>query len=188
MSDMNDVRKRIQQRRYGQPKQRSHFFHFFYYVVMLAMVAGVCSLAYLVNDKMGFVDLPKDLKQINFGKISEWVPFEDWFSHKQEDETVNAAPAYTLLKDNEYANGTNQASMLLDGVVLHVEQRDHGKSSATVRHDNGVVATYGHLNTVQIKQDERLKKGDIIGSFDAYVTLDLVKDQKSIDLATALAQ
>lgn len=187
MKEINDVRRRIQHRRYEEPKQHPRFFRFFYGLIMIAMSIGVLSLAYLLNEKLAIVELPAGLKQINFAKISEWLPFEDWFDPKEE-ETVNAAPSYSLLKERQYTNGTNQANLILDGVVLHVEARDEGKSYVTIRHDNGVIATYGHLDSVQIKQDERLKKGDIIGSFVDYITLDLVKDQKNIDLNTALSQ
>lgn len=187
MNDIKDVRRRIQQRRYEEPKNHSFFFRFIYGVVMLAMAIGVCSLAYLVNDKLALVELPQGLKQLNFAKISEWIPFEDWFDQNKE-ESVASLPVYTLLKEHQYANGTNQATMLLDGVVLHVEARSEGKGSVTIRHDNGVIATYGHLDTTQVKQDERLKQGDVLGTFDGYVNLELIKNQKSIDLDQAMAQ
>lgn len=187
MSELKDVRRRIKARRYDEPERHTHGFHFFYHLMMLVMGIGVLGLAYLVNGKLGLVELPQDLQHINFGMVSEWLPFEDWFSD-HDDTTVGAQPTYTLLKDNHYANGSNQASLLMDGVVLHVEQGDAKKGSVSVRHDNGVIATYGNLTTIQVKQDERLKRGDIAGTFDEYVSISLVKNNQNIDLNSALAQ
>lgn len=188
MSELKDVRRRIRERRYEEPARHTHGFRFFYHVLMLVMGIGVLGLAYLVNDKIGIVQLPQDLKNINFGMVSEWLPFEDWFSNSDDDTSVNAIPTYSLLKENRYANGTNQANLIMDGVVLHVEKKDTKKGSVTVRHDNGVIVTYGNLTSIQVNQDERLKKGDVLGAFDEYVSMDLVKNNQRIDLDTAMSQ
>lgn len=186
MSELHDVRKRIQQRRYDEPKDKSSFFKVIYRLIMLAMGAAVLTLAFFINDKLGLVDIPKELSNINLGLVSEWIPFEHWFS-KEDAKTVNAQPSYSLLKDNEYSNGTNQANLLMDGVVLHVQDGGEGKKgSVSVRHDNGVVATYGHLDSISVKQDERLLKGAVIGSFQEYISIDLLQNNKKIDLNTAL--
>ena len=186
MSEVQDVRKRIQRRRYDEPHSKHMFFKVIYRSVMLLMGAAIVALAFFINDKVGLVELPQALSQINFGLVSEWIPFEHWFS-KGEGETVNAQPAYSLIKDNTYRNGTNQANLLMDGVVLHVQDVDKERcGSVSVRHDNGVVATYGHLDSIAVKQDERLLQGDIIGSFRDYINIDLLKDNTLIDLDTAL--
>lgn len=186
MNEMSSVRKRIQDRRYGDQKKAPLLFRLFYKVLMGAMALGIVALAYLVNDKIGWIALPNDFAAQSIGRISEWLPFDSWFHQQSEDQSVAALPAYSLLDNNRYANGTNQAHLLMDGVVLHVEEKDGAQSSVTIRHDNGVIVTYGHLDQVQIKQDERLKKGDVAGSFMEYVTLDMVKDKQSVDLEHAL--
>ncbi len=185
MNEMSNVRKRIQNRRYGETQKSPLLFRLFYKLLMFAMALGVIALAFLVNDKVGWVKIPADW-QLQFAKVSEWLPFDSWFQTSDGEEMVSAMPAYSLLNRNQYANGSNQAYLLMDGVVLHVEEKDGAQSSVTVRHDNGVIVTYGHLQQVQVKQDERLQKGDIAGSFSEYVTLDMVKNKQSVDLPTAL--
>ncbi len=186
MSEMSDVRRRIQNRRYGNKAKEPFLFRLCYRGVMGLMALGIAVLAFLVNERLNLIELPQEWSQISFAQVSEWLPFERWFHDEQEDQSVAALPMYSLMNDNKYANGTNQAHLLLDGVVLHVEERDGAQSSVTVRHDNGVVVTYGHLHQVLVKQDERLKKGDVAGSFQDYVTLDMVKNKQSVDLPTAL--
>lgn len=183
----NDVRKRIQGRKaYGvQPtKKRSHFFSFIYRMMILGMGVAIVTLAFFINQKAGFVKLPEELTSLNFAMVSEWVPFEKWFA--KESEAVSAQPTYSLLKENQYANGSNQAGAIKDGVVLHVQQGDNYKGSTTIRHDNGVVATYGNLDQINVKADERILQGSILGSFQEYVSIDFLKDEVKLDLATAL--
>lgn len=184
MSELHDVRRRIQKRQGESPRKHNGIFKLCYRMMMLVMGIAIAILAFFINDKIGLVKLPENLKNINFGMVSEWIPFENWFS--LEDETVSAAPSYTLLKENQYANGSNQANSIGDGVVLHVEMQSGKKGSVTIRHDNGVVATYGHLDSVSVKADERLLKDKALGSFSEFVSIDLLKDNKIIDLATAL--
>lgn len=187
MKEVNSVRRRIQRRRYNEPKKQHGIFKFIYRTMMVAMLGAVLTLAYFINDKMGLVELPQELKNINFGMVSEWLPFDQWFSSK-EDTTVNATPTYSLLKDNQYSNGSNQATLLGDGVVLHVEENGTSKNSVTIRHDNGVIATYGHLDSVQTKQDERLLKGKTLGTYNEYVSIDLVKNNQTIAMSDAFAE
>lgn len=184
MSEVHNIRKRIANRRFEQPKKKRRFFKVVYRFMMLMMGVAVLTLAYFINDKVGLVDLPAELTQINFGLVSEWLPFENWFS--KDDQRVDAPVSYTLLKENEYTNGSNQANLLLDGVVLHVQQEGVHRGSVSVRHDNGVVATYGHLDQIAVHQDERLLKNSVLGTYSDYVTIDLVKNNQQIDLATAL--
>lgn len=183
MNEMKEIRRRIAQRRGGEEDRQPLVFRMIYRGLMVVMVVGIFTLAYLINDKIHLIPLPEGL---SMASVSEWMPFDHWFSAAPQDESVAALPTYTLLKQNQYANGTNQANMILDGVVLHIEAKDQAKNSVTVRHDNGVIVTYGHLNHVAIQADERLKKGTVIGTFDEYVTLDIVKDNQRIDLQSAL--
>lgn len=183
MNEMKEIRKRIARRRVSEEDHPPLVFRFIYRSLMCIMAVGVLALAYLINDKIGLVKLPE---YMSMASVSEWLPFDHWFSSAQREESVAALPTYTLLKENQYANGTNQANLILDGVVLHIEAKDPAKNSVTVRHDNGVVVTYGHLNQVSVKANERLKKGAAVGTFDEYVTMDLVKDNQRIDLQSAL--
>ena len=186
MVDQRAVRKRIQKRKNQSDQHQPLFFRMLYHTLMLAMACGICALTYLVNDKLGIVDISAAFNSWKLDRISEWLPFDGWFSDEKEGEAVSALPAYSLLEGNKYANGTNQARLMMDGVVLHVEAKDEQKSSVTIRQDNGVIVTFGHLNQVQVKQDERLKMGDVLGDFHDYVQLTMIKNKQSVDYLTAM--
>lgn len=186
--DQRAVRKRIQKRKNQSDHHQPLFFRLLYHTLMLAMACGICALAYLVNDKLGIINIPEAFSSWNLGKISEWLPFDGWFTTDKESdgEAVSALPVYSLLEGNKYANGGNQARLLMNGVVLHVEAKDAQQSSVTVRQDNGVIVTYGHLDQVQVKQDERVQTGDVLGSFQEYIQLTMIKNQQSVDYNTAI--
>lgn len=188
MNDLKNVRKRIQARkRFGwdeQPKS-SGLFRFLYRFMILTMCIGIFALAILINQKIGLVKMPEALQSFKLPNLSSLLPFENWFSLKEQ--AVASFPAYSLLGDDQYANGGNTAYTIHDGVVLHVQQKENGKGSVTIKHDNGVIATYGSLITISVKQDDRVLKGNTIGTFENSLSIIFMKDEKKIDLATALS-
>lgn len=187
MNNIHNTRRRIRNRKYQiyENKEPHHLFRFIYRTAIVLMSVCVIGLTLAINEKVGLVDLPKNIMNINFNKISEWLPFEDWFSLK--DEKVSAKPSYALLKDDLYANGTNSAYAILDGVILHIQDEKDNTKTITVRHDNGVIAAYGKLLNSDAKVDERIRKGDVIGAFQDSVQITFLKNEKKINLETALS-
>lgn len=188
MDDLKHARKRIQNRRYNLPEEEKHrsfsLFRILYHLVMLVMCACIVVLALLLNQKLNLVKLPAVIEHLHIEDVGNWLPFENWFSLK--DESVMAKPSYTLLKDNQYTNGTNTVNSVFDGVVVHVQKNADGKSSVSVKQDNGVIATYANVSDVQIKQDERVLKDNAMGTYTTYVSITFLKDNKQVDLSTAL--
>lgn len=189
MDDLRDVRKRISKRRGGYEEDNSRpvfFFRFVYRVVMAAMCIGVVVLGLLVSNKLHLLDLPVLEKTLQLDDLSKWIPFEKWFSLKEE--AVSAVPVYTPMKENQYSNGTNIAYNTYHGVVLHVQTNKDNKQSVTLKQDNGVVATYGNLDEVKVKKGERILKEKILGTYTSYVTIDFLKNQTTISYDEALKE
>ena len=69
---------------------------------------------------------------------------------------------------------------------LDDEQADK-KSSVTVKQDNGAVVTYGNLNEVKVKQDDRILKEAVLGTADSYVTINALKDNEKIKVSDAFS-
>ena len=189
MDDIKYVRKRIKNRRGGgmehEEKRRPHIlFTLCYRFVMLVIGLCVVMLELLVNQKLNIVQMPAVLQNIKIDNLASWLTFENWFSLKEE--AVSATPSYSLLKDNQYANGSNVAYNAFDGVVLHVQTTKDKKTTLTIKQDNGVVSTYGGLIDVSLKQDERILKGRPLGTYTSYVTIDFLKDNKAISYDQAL--
>ena len=178
MDDLRRVRKRIRGRRFDgagaqEQKQRPFIlFRMIYHAVML-------------NQKLNLVKMPAVIQQFHLEDLGSWLPFENWFSLKEEP--VSTSPVYTLLKDDHYSNGTNQARSGYAGVVLHVQKQADKKSSVTVKQDNGAVVTYGNLNEVKVKQDDRILKEAVLGTADSYVTINALKDNEKIKVSDAFS-
>lgn len=182
MNDLNDVRKRIKRRRnvFDNEDKKSSFslFRLFYHMIMAVMCICVLVLALLLNQKLNLIKLPAFMSDLHIESITNWLPFEDWFSLKEE--AVSATPAYTQVSDNHYTNGTNTAYNAYHGVVLHIESDSKKLKTVTLKQDNGVVSVYGNLKETNVQEDERILKGKILGTYDTYVTIDFLKDNKTI--------
>lgn len=187
MDDLKYVRKRIKNRRFGNEEEVKHPFSLFklmYRMVMLVMCICVVVLAILLNQKLNLVKVPAVLNNFKIADIQNWLPFEGWFSLK--DTAVSSTPAYILSKDDQYTNGTNSAYAMYDSVILYIQVNKEGKSSLTLRQDNGVIVTFANLSEVHVKQDERILKGKAMGSFNEYVTINCLKDNQKIDIHAAV--
>lgn len=189
MDDMKNARKRIKNRRYGgKCDERSHrphtLFKLCYRFCMLLMGVCVFVLALLLNQKLNLVQLPASIQNFKIENLSSWLPFENWFSLKEE--AVASIPAYSLLKENQYSNGSNIAYGIKDGVVLHVKKVSDGKTQVRIKQDNGVIVTYGSLSEVSLKQGERILKGRPLGTYTSFITIDFLKANKAITYDQAL--
>lgn len=186
MEDLNHIRKRIKNRRFTRQEERPKKFTFlklFYRSLMLLMGLCMVVLAILINQKLNVVKMPSVFQNFRIEKIANWIPFENWFSLKEE--AVSATPSYRKLQDHAYSNGSNIAYNVYDGIVLHVEKTS-GSTSISIKQDNGVISTYGNLKEVSLKSKERVLKGRPIGIYSENVQITFMENQKEIDLDAAL--
>lgn len=187
MSDLKEVRNRIKKRRgLVQQDERSSFtlVTLFYRIVMLFMCFVILGLGVLVNQKLHLIQMPSVIQNFSLQQLSSWIPMEQWFSLKEQ--AVSSVPVYTPIKDNQYTNGSNTVYNTFDGVVKHIETLQDNRYMVTLQQDNGVVATYGNLMEVHVKNEERILKSSMIGTYDSYITIDYMKDGKSINYEEAL--
>ena len=181
MNDLNRSRNRIKSRK-REPyyQEKTSGFNWFYRVIILLMILSTLTLGYKINEKKQFVKIPETLI-LKVQNISQWFPFENWFS--LNTHSVASTLNYQQLLDNYYVNGSTQCSSVLDGVVLNVENDEH---RVLVKHDNGVLATYGNLETLNVKENDRILKGNILGNFNESLTMDFVYNDQSISYDEAI--
>ncbi len=72
--------------------------------------------------------------------------------------------------------------------MLHIQQHKNLKFSITLKQDNGVIATYGNLNEVQVQKEDRVLKSKAIGVYEDYVTIDFMLNHKDIPYGNALLE
>lgn len=139
-------------------KEKTPFVNF----ILFLMFCLLLFLGAKINEKKKWIELPV---------ISTWIPYESWLN--DYDRSVSKNIEYHLLTENIYTNGTNTCAVLFDGIVLEVKD-----DQVTILHDNQVQAVYGHMQEILVKADERILKGQKIGTFEESLTLDFKKDQK----------
>lgn len=139
-------------------KEKTPFVNF----ILFLMFCLLLFLGAKINEKKKWTELPA---------ISTWIPYESWLN--DYDRSVSKNIEYHLLTENIYTNGTNTCAVLFDGIVLEVKD-----DQVTILHDNQVQAVYGHMQEILVKADERILKGQKIGTFEESLTLDFKKDQK----------
>ena len=69
-------------------------------------------------------------------------------------------------------------------MVQSVEKQDQ-RYVILVKQDNGVIVTYGTLESTAVKKDERIQQGDVLGTYQESLYLYFEKDGKEIDLTQA---
>lgn len=188
MDDIRKARDRIRHRRFDEDEKKHRPFllvRLFYHTIMLGMAICVIVLMLLVNQKLQLVNVSSVLKYLPIENVGSWLPFENWFSFTALP--VSETSVYTQIKDNQYTNGTNQAKNGLDGIVLHVQKETDQTYSIHVRQDNGAVVSYGHLQEVTVKTEERIVKDAVFGSYEGYITISALKDNKAVSIENAFS-
>lgn len=161
---------------YQKKQKESNWFYRFTMVLMSLLLAG---LLYLINDKKQFVSM-ESFKDFHLSNVSQLLFWEKFFP--KESDQVSANIDYHLLKENYYSNGSNYVTSLLDGVVIKVEEDE-----LLVLCDNGVHISYGKMEDVKVKKDERILSGDILGGMNESVILRFYKNDVEISKEEALS-
>lgn len=198
MSEIKHIRKRISSRR-SRPRsprsenQHSFFFTAVYSVTIIAMVSACFGLGWMINGKLHLFDTAGAEKvwrgltdKLDLQSLSGWIPFESWFA-ENKNEPVAANVSYQLISDHYYTSSAgNQVPSLMNGVVLYIGSQDSGQL-VMVKHDNGVLATYGALEDVQVKLNDRIMKGVVLGTARDAVYLDFTAQGQPLSLEQALS-
>ena len=146
---------------------------------MLCMSFILAGLLYLINEEKQFIT--KDtLSDFKLSSVTQFLFWENLFN--EESAQVSANEEYQLLKDHYYSNGTNTLSAIMDGVIIKVEENQIIQLC-----DNGVSITYEKIDKVDTQKDERVLKGDILGSIEESVILHFYIDDKEITKEEALS-
>ena len=168
--------------RYGSRFDEDHSkgFGFFFKLTMIIMLLVALTLGYRINEVKQFVKIPEAIR-LSVKNLTAWFPFESWFNLK---DTSGSAASYQKLADNYYVNGSTTCSSILNGVVLSINDDE---KNILVQHDNGVLATYGNLESIDVIAGERVNQGAALGSFNESVKMDFLYNGAAIDYLQAMA-
>ncbi len=176
MDNRRRTRQRIQSRRGygGSSNSQNRFVRTLYSFVMLFLIMASLILANLIYQNRGFDTLVMNVKKVvqplQLYKISDWIPFENWFK-KKDTITTSMITHYTFLENQYYQCSNNQVVAVDSGIVVFTQKQDSGYMMI-IKQDNNILATYGAMSESHVKVDDRVLKGQILGLSNKEVYLD----------------
>lgn len=131
-----------------------------YRLVISLMLVISLVLAYLIYNQIPYYQLNITSSLMT---IKNWIPF-DFIENKLI--AVNNNLNYTLVKENQYRNNTNQVISVCDGIILSSTH-----NQVVVLSDNGLKVYYDNLTLVNVYPQERVNKGVVLGVYEDYIEL-----------------
>ena len=169
MSDLDDVRKRMQKRRgtNKKPLNDDNFKRFYNFMVKFMVVI----LVVLVS--MSYVKLNPDsnLKKIilndaNYKMVTSWLS-DTLFSFLPSNETPGSSEiSYQHVKDDYYKNNSNEVLSIEAGRVIEVGTDESLGSHVVILGKNNVTITYSEIDNVMVTLYDEVDQGMVLGSYN----------------------
>ena len=184
MNEVDEIRKRINQRKSKKNKKvlTDHHFLKFYNFMIKSMVVLLIVLAvftYLKITPNGQYISEHILSNINYNKAISWIN-EQLFELDSNDEEVVANVSYKHLEDNLYTNNTNEVINFSKGRVIYTGEQELLGNYVTVLSDNNVEITFGKMSDVFVSQFDIIDEGTILGTCEEDVLIVFVQGEKEI--------
>ena len=184
MNEVDEIRKRINQRKSKKNKKvlTDHHFLKFYNFMIKSMVVLLIVLAvftYLKITPNGQYISEHILSNVNYNKAISWIN-EQLFEIDSNDEEVAANVSYKHLEDNLYTNNTNEVINFSKGRVIYTGEQELLGNYVTVLSDNNVEITFGKMSDVFVTQFDRIDEGTILGTCEEDVLIVFVQGEKEI--------
>ena len=148
MSDLDDVRKRIEKRK--RPLNDHNFKKLYNGMVRLMVI-----LIVLKNPEL-------EQKIFNQKYLQQLITFvsQSVLDFLPEDVKVSQELQYTLIKDDYYKGTGNQVLAMNNGKVIDVK-----KQQVTILDENGTEITFSKLKDIQVNKFQKIKQGDTIALY-----------------------
>lgn len=150
----------------------------FYRFTMSVMCLIMAVLVYLINDKEKIVTMDM-IKQFSLSDVND-ILFGRFF--QKPKEMVSSNVSYQLVKDYFYTNGSNEIKAVMDGIIVSCDHQEIVELC-----DNGVRIVYKNAISIDVKKDERILKGMLLGTMQDTIEMHFYYDDKEITMKEALA-
>lgn len=162
--DINDIKNRIKKRNNKPLNDRN--FKLVYnimiklMVIMLVVISSLCYVKFeptIADDILNNKVLTSTVTWVS-KVILDYLP--------EESISVSSDSGYNLIKDDYFANDSNQVTNIYKGKVVSVT-----KTSVKVLTTKNRYVLYEKMKTVNIKNLDSVKKGTILGTYDKKVKI-----------------
>ena len=111
---------------------------------------------------------------------SDYLPFDTWF-RQDEVQSVASMGQYEAVGEHRYHNGTNEATAVCEGIIVHIEAQNE-TYCVTMKSDDGVMINFANLQEATVQEDERIRSGAALGTYQEYVEIRCFRDGEEIAL------
>lgn len=162
MSEIDEVKKRIERRK--RPLTDYHFNKLYN-----GMVRTMVLIAVVIGSMIVMNNPDIESQVLNNQSIKQFVSFvsKSVNSFLPEDTEVSEGMTYQKVKGDYYAGDSNQIVAFSKGKVIQVKKDDDLLGNYIVVLDtNDVEITYSHLDNIQVKQFQDIKKDDVLATYN----------------------
>ena len=160
MSNLDDVRKRMQKRRgtNKKPLNDDNFKRFYNFMVkfMVVILVVLVSMSYIkINPDSNIKKMI--LNDTNYKAVTSWISDNLFSFLPSDDVSVSSGVEYQHVKDDYYKNNSNE--------VLSIEA---GRVIATGNDENlsgYVEITYSNIDNVMVTLYDEVDQGMVLGSY-----------------------
>lgn len=124
----------------------------------------------ILDDTEPVVNEQKEIKIIRPYKDSEIKIVKNYYDYKGTEESQQNSLIYhdnTYIQNSGVAYGGKEnfeVIAVLDGTVVDVKEDKLLGKIVQIKHANDIISVYQSLGTVNVKKDDTVKQGDVIGT------------------------
>ena len=168
MSDLDDVRKRMQKRRgtNKMPLNDDNFKRFYNFMVKFM----VFNLVVLVS--MSYIKINPDsnikkmiLNDTNYKAVTSWISDNLFSFLPSDDVSVSSGVEYQHVKDDYYKNNSNEVLSIEAGRVIATGNDENLSGYVVILGKNDVEITYSNIDNVMVTLYDEVDQGMVLGSY-----------------------
>lgn len=188
MSDVEEIRKRLQKRKGTYRSLDDHSFKKVYNGMIRMMVLLLVGLSIVTYTKVFPNTNIKDyiLNNENYKVFTNFVSSTFLSFLPNEDIPVNGGVQYTHIKDTYYTNNTNEVINLNKGKVVYAGNEEQSGYYVVVLFENDVQVRYAKMQESFVKLYDTVEQGMVIGTYNEKVSLEFEYLGKEITYETFL--
>ncbi len=190
MDEIQQIQKKIDEKKHQKKRKKSPIFHFFMILFMILSL-GIGFLIYARIDENGTFFNRIFHTNVNFTEMNQAISrvldrmFNfNLFGGKKDDQTVSGTVQYIPLENDYYKAEDQRVLMLQDGIISYLDEDEEG-TFVVVSYENGVNASYFGLFDPLVKVLDELDVGDQIASYETSFKVIFFKGNEKISYEEA---
>lgn len=167
MSDLEDVRKRMQRRRgTNKPLNDDNFKRFYNFMVkfMVVIVVALVSMSYIKSNPNSDIK-NMILNDANYKAATRWISDNLFSFLPNDDVSVSSGVEYQRVEGDYYKNNSNEVLSIEAGRVIATGNDENLGGYVVILGKNDVEITYNEIENVMVTLYDEVDQGMVLGSY-----------------------